>query len=270
MATLAVPLPAVDAGPAGLGGFADLPVRADERARLVRLCARLTGDVDAAEDLAQETLYEAWRNAHKLRDPADADGRTRWLAAIARNVCMRWARRRGRELARLAPMPRRAGADQDARADDGLLAALAEVPDDFDLEVELERGELAALLDRAMGLLPPETRRVLYEQVVAESPLAETALRLGLSQGAVAMRLQRGKLALRQLLVTEFRREAVGLGLIEEAAESWQETRIWCQACGQRRLLGRLSPNRHEFWLRCSACGSYNHSDDAPHLGLAW
>ncbi|MBA2678430.1 MAG: hypothetical protein H0U76_08565, partial [Ktedonobacteraceae bacterium] len=26
-----------------------------ERARLVRLCARLTGNVDAAEDLAQET-----------------------------------------------------------------------------------------------------------------------------------------------------------------------------------------------------------------------
>jgi hypothetical protein len=30
-----------------------------ERARLVRLCARLTGNVDAAEDLAQETLLEA-------------------------------------------------------------------------------------------------------------------------------------------------------------------------------------------------------------------
>ena len=30
-----------------------------ERARLVRLCARFTGDVDAAEDLAQETLCEA-------------------------------------------------------------------------------------------------------------------------------------------------------------------------------------------------------------------
>ncbi len=39
-----------------------------ERARLVRLCAKLTGDVDAAEDLAQETLFEAWRHAHKLRD----------------------------------------------------------------------------------------------------------------------------------------------------------------------------------------------------------
>jgi hypothetical protein len=71
-------------------------------------------------------------------------------------------------------------------------------------------------------------------------------------------------------LVTEFRREAVGLGLIEEAAEGWQETRIWCQGCGRRRLLGRLSSNRREFWLRCPACGNYNHAWDAPRRGLTW
>jgi len=29
---------------------------AEERRRLIRLCARLTGSMDAAEDLAQETL----------------------------------------------------------------------------------------------------------------------------------------------------------------------------------------------------------------------
>ena len=33
-----------------------------ERSRLVGLCARITGDVDIAEDLAQETLLEAWRH----------------------------------------------------------------------------------------------------------------------------------------------------------------------------------------------------------------
>jgi RNA polymerase sigma-70 factor (ECF subfamily) len=65
-----------------------------ERRRLVRLCAAMSGDREAAEDLAQETLLEAWRNRHKLRDPAGAE---RWLSAIARNVCLRWARRRGRE-----------------------------------------------------------------------------------------------------------------------------------------------------------------------------
>src|SRR5262245_40122961 len=58
-----------------------------DRRRLVGLCAAVSGDREAAEDLAQETLLEAWRNAHKLRDPEGVD---RWLAAIARNVCRRW------------------------------------------------------------------------------------------------------------------------------------------------------------------------------------
>src|SRR5215218_2430569 len=66
-----------------------------QRARLVQLCAALTRDRHAAEDLAQETLLEAWRNREKLHD---ASGAERWLAAIARNVCLRWARRRGHEL----------------------------------------------------------------------------------------------------------------------------------------------------------------------------
>lgn len=241
-----------------------------ERARLVRLCARATGDPDAAEDLAQEALFEAWRSAHKLPAGVSADERGRWLSGIARNVCLRWAPRRGREFSHRVFLPSTAEADT---ASDAIGNALDLVPDDFELDVELERSELGALLDRAMGLLPPETRRVLYEQVVTESPLAETALRLGLSQGAVAMRLQRGKLALRRILTTEFLREAVDLGLIDGATgatAAWQETRLWCQVCGQRRLLGHLSPNRHEFWLRCPACGNYNHSDHAPSAGLVW
>lgn len=36
--------------------------------RLVRLCAHLANDPQVAEDLAQETLVEAWRNWHKLRE----------------------------------------------------------------------------------------------------------------------------------------------------------------------------------------------------------
>src|SRR5262252_5873402 len=97
-----------------------------ERGRLVRLCACLTGDWDAAEDLAQETLVEAWRALEKLRDP---DGLAPWLSAIARNVCKRWQRQRGRDLAHLAllapasstsaPDADRTGASADAAWGDG-------------------------------------------------------------------------------------------------------------------------------------------------------
>ena len=52
-----------------------------ERAKLVRLCARLTGNVDAAEDLAQEALVEAWRHSYKLRDPQGRDRSWGWAAS---------------------------------------------------------------------------------------------------------------------------------------------------------------------------------------------
>jgi RNA polymerase sigma-70 factor (ECF subfamily) len=181
-----------------------------ERARLVRLCVCLTGNSDAAEDLAQETLVEAWRHAHKLHDPS---GREQWLAAIARNVCRRWLRAHGRERARRAY----------ERLDTNAAEPVDGPADELDVEVDLERHELARLLDRALALLPPVTRQVLIESYVEESPQAEVAARLRLSEGAVAMRLHRGKLALRRVLATELAQEASAYGLVDEDMHGWRE-----------------------------------------------
>jgi RNA polymerase sigma-70 factor (ECF subfamily) len=217
-----------------------------ERPRLVRLCAHLSCDPTAADDLAQETLVEAWRNAHKLTDPA---GHTAWLSAIARNVCRRWARRQGRELARSAPPPAGRDAVDEPLALDDLPAAGP------DVEVELERSELVTLLDRALAALPPETRLALIERFVAESPLSEIAARLGLSQGAAAVRLHRGKLALRRVLTTTLHAEAVAHGLVDPASEAaWTETRLWCPDCGRHRLIGRMNSTEGDLSLRCPGC----------------
>jgi RNA polymerase sigma-70 factor (ECF subfamily) len=210
-----------------------------DRARLVRLCAYLTGDADAAEDLAQETLLEAWRHVDKLHDPA---GRSRWLAAIARNVCLRWGRRRGRDLSMQADTVR-----QDETAADEEV----EWPDDgCTIESEVERDELAQLLDRALALLPPVTRQVFIEHYIEQSPQAEVAARLGLSEGAVAMRLQRGKLSLRRALTTDLYPEASAYGV----AAAWQQTRIWCHVCGRQRFVGGLSRESHVLVLSCPSC----------------
>src|SRR5690554_7163483 len=53
-------------------------IGSDDRAWLVRYCARLAGEADLAEDLAQETLLEACRNLHKIYALA---GLWPWLAA---------------------------------------------------------------------------------------------------------------------------------------------------------------------------------------------
>jgi RNA polymerase sigma-70 factor (ECF subfamily) len=200
-----------------------------DRRRLVGLCAHLTGDRQSAEDLAQETLLEAWRNAHKLTDPAGAD---RWLSAIARNVCLRWARTRGRELQlRLAP------------------AETAELVADERVELELERAELVELLDGALALLGEEAREALVRRYVHGATHAEIAAFLGVSEDAASMRLARGKLQLRRLLAPEL------------AAGDWRSTRIWCAVCGRRRLLQRA--NRNEIAFRCSECNGRGLSHEA-------
>lgn len=191
------------------------------RLRLVRLCAAVSGDSAAAEDLAQETLLEAWRNRHKLRD---ADGIERWLAAIARNVCLRWRRQRGREVA-LVPL------DSDPAAED-----------------QLERAELVEDLDRALGQLPPETRELLVHRYVGESPPAEIGERFGLSPDAVSMRLARGKALLRRLLADE------------TGGAGWRETRVWCRDCGRARLEMRLPG----VAFRCPACTRSETASEFP------
>jgi len=233
----------------------------DERARLVRLCTRLTGDADAAEDLAQEALLEAWSHRSALREP---EKRAQWLSGVARNVCLRWARQRGRRLAHEATFALGTLAtDANGAATDALLAPVIDPADAFDLEVELERHELVTLLDRALASLPPETRAALIAHYVEDSPLAEIAGRLGASASAVAMRLQRGKLALRRVLTTEFRTDLAAYGLGATDAGQWEETRLWCTMCGQRRLMGRYDPDEGELWLWCPACiPAQPHGDD--------
>ncbi len=214
-----------------------------ERRRLVHLCAWLTGDADAAEDLAQETLLEAWRHESALRDPRK---RPQWLAGIARNVCLRWGQRRGRERVLLARL----------HAGQGNPAPMDEEPatDAFAPEVELERDELADLLDRALALLPPTTRDVLVARYVEEAPHVAIAARLRLSEGAVKVRLHRGRLALQRVLITELRQEAAAYGLRATDAAGWRETRIWCPICGERRLVGDFDTAAGRLLLRCPGC----------------
>jgi len=81
--------------------------------------------------------------------------------------------------------------------DDAAAQPATSLDDDGDPTIELERHELAALLDRALALLPPETRLALVQHYIEESSHAAIAARLGLSEGGVAVRLHRGKLAFR-------------------------------------------------------------------------
>jgi RNA polymerase sigma-70 factor (ECF subfamily) len=206
-----------------------------ERAKLVRLCAYLTGDPSAAEDIAQEAMIEAWRTADRITDQAASSA---WLTGCARNSCKRWARRRGRTLAHELPL-------------DGELAEAAET---IELERDLERDELIDLLDRALALLPPQTREALIQHYVDELPQAEIAQRLGSSEGTVSVRIHRGKLAMRKALSAPEVQSIAGSYGISIAEAYWQETRIYCPHCGTNRMMIHLSPGNDHFEAMCPSC----------------
>jgi len=214
-----------------------------ERSRLVRLCTQLSGSSEAAEDLAQETLYEAWRHRDQLHDP---QGQERWHNAIARNVCLRWRQLRFRDSAHLLQP-----SSHDPGEPDSLEQELA---DPADLEADLERSELADLLERALHLLPASTRQLLVARYVQEMPYAAIAEQMGLREGAVKVQAHRAKLALRQVLTTQLREEAAAYDLVAPEAPQWQATRIWCPLCGQRHLEGKLDVAQGDFLLQCPAC----------------
>jgi RNA polymerase sigma factor (sigma-70 family) len=222
----------------------------DERTRLVQFCAHLVGDREVAEDLAQETLFEAWRHEQTLRDP---QRRSQWLTGIARNVCRRWIRKLGHDSAHLLTWDQ-AQEDQNTPID-----ALENVlVDAFDCEVELERKELIELLERALALLPEETRTALIKRYVEDSPLRQIAAQLGTNPAAVAMRLQRGKLALKRVLTTTLQQEVAPYALQASTSDDWEETPLWCSRCGQHHLRGIRNPSEGKLLLKCPACGMWS------------
>jgi RNA polymerase sigma-70 factor (ECF subfamily) len=180
----------------------------------------------------------------------DPSGTEKWLAAIFRNVYLRHVQRNGRDHVRPDPVT----ADEPSDA--------------FDIEVELERRELAELLDRALALLPAQTRDVLVHRFVRELPVGKVAERVGLSAGAVQMRLQRGKLAMRRTLVTQYGDDARAYGLIGDDEVGWQQTRIWCPWCGSAQMRGRRTGPQRRLELVCTPCDTSFIDSDTARFGV--
>lgn len=241
-----------------------MSITAEERAQLVRICQRAAHDRDTAEDLAQETLFEAWRSWHKLRDAHDPQARMRWLATIASHICHRWARSYARDLRRTMPL---SSAATSGSLDDHSNGHADLLTSEDSIDAELEHAERVDMLERALRLLPRETRDILVARYLVEMPPREIALRSGLSEGTLSVRLHRARQALRQILATSLREDAIAYGLISQPTGAWQETRIWCPLCGQARLHGQLSGTPTHLRLHCMRC-SNTQDPFVDHLSL--
>ena len=209
-----------------------------EWSRLVRYCTAMVHDVSSAEDLAQEAINAAWRST---RRPERGDEIPPWLTGIARHQCLSWLRRRHRSWSqRLDVLVQELDHQQTATNEDP--------------ESVMEHTELVQLLDRALALLPLATRSLLIAKYIDDASLAEIAARWQLSESAAAARLQRGKAALRQVLITHFADETTDWHVLSDEDASWRDTRIWCPDCGQRQLQVRREAATGIFAMRCAQC----------------
>jgi len=138
-------------------------------ADLYRHALWLTGDPALAEDLVQETYYEAWRTLSRLGGPRAPRA---WLLAILR-----------RRLARHRAAPDPPTAPPEALA--GLAGG-----DDPEAAAELEG------LARAFAALPAHQREILLLRALHGLSYREIARLLDLPLGTVMSRLSRARAAL--------------------------------------------------------------------------
>lgn len=156
--------------------------------RLLALTRRFLEE-EEARDALQETFLSAFKALPKF------DGRSRlytWLYRIAVNACLmrrRTKSRRGEEsMEDLTPVFDATGhrVGQDTAW--------------MEPEVAAQRSEMREVVRDAIASLPDTHREVLMLRDIEGMDTAETAAVLGISTGAVKVRLHRARIALRTLL----------------------------------------------------------------------
>lgn len=138
----------------------------------------LSGQLDRADDLVQETLVKAWRN---LGSFAEGTNMRAWLFTILRNVYISDIRRRRREV-------------QDS---DGVFAEGVAVPPQQNGHMDL------ADFRKALRELPEEQREALILIGAAEFSYEEAAEISGCAVGTVKSRVNRARNALARRLNME-------------------------------------------------------------------
>lgn len=158
------------------GRFGELVRR--HRARLGRVTRVVLRDPQEAEDAVQQALLQAFASLDRWAGTAPFGT---WIARIAMNEALLRARR-SRRLARAA------------------LRLLAEEAAVGTPEQEVASREAVEQVEAALPRLARRHREVLQLAAMGELPHADVAARLGVTPGAVKVRLHRARSALRGLV----------------------------------------------------------------------
>ena len=145
--------------------------------RVLALANRMLGDAVEAEDVAQEAMLRAWKQAPRWK-PGQAKFDT-WLHRVGLNLCYDRLRKR-REIPTETPPDR---PDPGPAPDRGLMAA-----------------ELGARVDAALKRLPERQREAIVLCHYQELTNIDAASLMSVSVEALESLLSRGRRALRQAL----------------------------------------------------------------------
>ena len=157
--------------------------------RLFQQAIALCHDPTAAEDLAAETLIEAWKSIGRF------DGSCRfstWLYAILLHRYQKLIRRLRSRPVPLSALPGAEAADREL--------LLERLPDTQSLPPEtLAQAEANARMREAINALPARHRQVVLLRFFEDASLPEIAAALGLSIGTVKSRLHHALVKLRKM-----------------------------------------------------------------------
>ena len=171
--------------------FHDL-IRPYERSVYVMVLSLLQNEADA-EDAAQEAFLKAFRNLAKFR--AESKFST-WLISIALNEARSKLRqKKARKIESLD-----SGSEVDGHVSPAILRDWREVPSEA-----LERMEVRRMIQLAIADLPGIYREIFLLRDVEELSVNESAEALGISIGAVKVRLHRARMMLQQTLAPQLK-----------------------------------------------------------------
>lgn len=152
----------------------------------LKLATSILRDREDAEDEVQNACWKAYEHIGQFQ--RDAKFST-WLTRIVVNQClMRLRQHRRQKTVYVEDM-----AGEDARAME--LPSVALSP-----ETELGQIEVAEVLQKEIGRIPPLLRRVFLLRDVQELPMQDVADQLGISLAAAKSRLLRARVELRNRL----------------------------------------------------------------------
>jgi RNA polymerase sigma-70 factor (ECF subfamily) len=147
--------------------------------KVFNVAYKFVGRHDEAEDLTQDIFLKIFKSLHTFDRRANFQT---WLISVSRNLCIDHYRSVRKE---------RETINRDVSADD-----LTPASHDVGPYKELEHNDQRALLRRALDHLPPTLRTAVLLRDIRALSYQEIADRLGLPEGTVKSRINRGRLEL--------------------------------------------------------------------------